>query len=125
MATASPLKLRVEGMDCAACATKIESALQRLPDVSDVAVSYGQESLSLLVDEDRTSRATIEGRIRALGFMPVGGEARGKAANADRKPAQAWWRTPRGRLERGPGGSQILLQDLIELFQPAVHGARA
>jgi Cd2+/Zn2+-exporting ATPase len=75
MATAKPLTFRIEGMDCAACATKIENALRRLPGVSDIAVSYGQGSLSLLVDEDRTSRVTIEGRVRALGFMPVGGDA--------------------------------------------------
>ena len=115
MATASPLKLRVKGMDCAACATKIESALQRLPGVSDVAVSYGQESLSLLVDKDRTSRVTIEGRIRALGFTPVGGEARGKAANADLKRAQAWWRTPRGRSVIGTGALLVLAYALSHI----------
>ncbi|MBI2735898.1 MAG: cadmium-translocating P-type ATPase [Rhodospirillales bacterium] len=115
MATVSSLKLRVEGMDCAACATKIENALQRLPGVSNVAVSYGQESLSLLVDEDRTSRVTIEGRIRALGFTPVGGETGGKTANADRKPGQAWWPTPRGRLVIGTGGLLVLAYALSHI----------
>jgi len=47
------LKLRIEGMDCAACAVKIENAMKRLPGVSDINVSYGQESLSLRYDEDR------------------------------------------------------------------------
>jgi Zn2+/Cd2+-exporting ATPase len=33
------VRLRVEGMDCASCATKIENALRRMPGVSDVIVS--------------------------------------------------------------------------------------
>lgn len=103
MATANALKIRIEGMDCAACATKIENALQRLPGVSDVAVSYGQESLSLLVDEDRTSRITIEGRIRALGFMPISSESSEKSVGTHRELAQDWWRTPRGQLVLGTG----------------------
>ncbi|MGL1765673.1 cation transporter, partial [Vibrio parahaemolyticus] len=39
--TETPLKLRIEGMDCGACALKIENALKRLPGVSDVNVNYG------------------------------------------------------------------------------------
>ncbi|MBI2741985.1 MAG: hypothetical protein HYX38_36295 [Rhodospirillales bacterium] len=35
----------------------------------------GQALMSLLLDEARTSRITIEGRIRALGFVPVSGAA--------------------------------------------------
>ncbi len=34
MAAASPYRLRIEGMDCASCALKIETAMQRLPGVS-------------------------------------------------------------------------------------------
>ncbi|MBX9828063.1 MAG: heavy-metal-associated domain-containing protein [Xanthobacteraceae bacterium] len=36
MATAVPLKMRIEGMDCAACALKIEDAVRRMPGVSDI-----------------------------------------------------------------------------------------
>ncbi|WP_068190389.1 heavy metal translocating P-type ATPase [Reyranella sp.] len=108
MTAGTVLKLRIQGMDCAACATKIENALQRLPGVSDIAVSYSQESLSLLVDEDRTSRVSIEGRIRALGFTPVSGDAAANTIAGERKPAQAWWRTPRGRLVIGTGALLVL-----------------
>ncbi|MEZ2354241.1 heavy metal translocating P-type ATPase [Caballeronia sp. RCC_10] len=88
------LKLRIEGMDCAACAVKIENAMKRLPGVSDINVSYGQESLSLRYDEDRTSSTMIEGKIRALGFTPVGGGSHGSAAAAGSVagPRSSWWR---------------------------------
>ena len=72
MAAASPLKLRIEGMDCGACAVKIESALRPLPGVFDISVSYSQASLSLMLDEDRTSRAAVETRIKALGLSISG-----------------------------------------------------
>ena len=64
------LKMRVEGMDCSACAIKIENALKRLPGVSDINVNYGTETLALSVDQDRTSLGTIEEKIRGLGYAP-------------------------------------------------------
>ena len=115
MAADKVLKLRIEGMDCGACATKIENALQRLPGVSDIAVSYGQESLSLRVDEDRTSRITIEGRIRALGFRPISDDPAAKTAVSERRPVQAWWRTPRGRLVIGTGALLVLAYALSHI----------
>jgi len=54
MAAATPLKLAIEGMDCAACALKIETAMKRLPGVSDVNVSVMLGTLALNVDEERT-----------------------------------------------------------------------
>lgn len=48
MAASSALKLKIEGMDCAACAMKIENAMKRLPGVSDINVNYSQESMSTL-----------------------------------------------------------------------------
>ncbi|SAL79921.1 heavy metal resistance membrane ATPase [Caballeronia terrestris] len=88
------LKLRIEGMDCAACAVKIENAMKRVPGVSDINVSYGLESLSLKFDVDRTSSAVIEGKIRALGFTPVGGGSHGTAASSGPVSSlrSSWWR---------------------------------
>jgi Cd2+/Zn2+-exporting ATPase len=95
-----PLKLRIEGMDCASCALKIENAMKRLPGVSDINVSYGQESLPLKFDEDRTSIAAIEGKVRALGFTPVGGPGSVQASAQTRPDAgrSSWWRTRKARL---------------------------
>ncbi|MFA6031334.1 MAG: cation transporter [Myxococcota bacterium] len=38
-ASAAQTRYRVEGMDCAACATKIDTAVRRIPGVEDVSVS--------------------------------------------------------------------------------------
>jgi copper chaperone CopZ len=66
MAAAIPLKLRVEGMDCGACAVKIENVMKRLPGVSDIDVNYGLQSLSLVVDEDRTQKPFSKNDIIAV-----------------------------------------------------------
>ncbi|MFC5066533.1 heavy metal translocating P-type ATPase [Flaviflagellibacter deserti] len=100
MAALSPLKLRVEGMDCGACALKIENAMKRLPGVSDINVSYGQESVALTFDEDRTSALTIKEKIRALGFTPISERKdlvapRSAPVLSAREP---WWRGKKGRL---------------------------
>lgn len=100
-----PLKFRVEGMDCAACAIKIENALKRLPGVTDINVNYGLESLSLRLDEDRTPRAAVEKKIGALGYVakPSSGAPGpivhdGDAGDERREAAQSWWRTRKGQL---------------------------
>jgi Cd2+/Zn2+-exporting ATPase len=100
MAAPSLLKLRVEGMDCAACAIKIENAMKRLPGVSDINVSYGQESVVLTHDEEKTPTSTIEEKIRALGYTARVAET--ESASARRAPAkrerEAWWQTHKGQL---------------------------
>src|SRR5262245_59436335 len=78
----SALKMRVEGMDCSACAIKVENALRRLPGVSDINMSYATETLSLRLDETRSSRDRIETQIRGLGYRPV-------ALDGARKPGDA------------------------------------
>lgn len=100
MATPSSLKLRIEGMDCGACAVKIENALKRLPGVSDINVSYGQERLALSLDEDRTSPLTIKEKIRALGFSPVDAPENVSSTSGARpvRSREAWWRGRKGRL---------------------------
>ena len=99
------LKLRVEGMDCGTCALKIENALKRLPGVSEINVNYSSETLTLSLDEDRTSRTAIEDKIRTLGYTP-------RPLQADRPPASeklaeehddaaskaSWYQTRKARL---------------------------
>ncbi|GAA3846502.1 heavy metal translocating P-type ATPase [[Pseudomonas] carboxydohydrogena] len=104
MAAATALKLRIEGMDCGACATKIENAMKRLPGVSEIDVNYSLQSLSLVVDEDRTSRHAIEAKIKALGYAPVappGPIASALRDNHRDATESAWWSSPKGRLVIG------------------------
>lgn len=98
MSTNKALKLRIEGMDCGACAVKIENAMKRLPGVTDINVSYGQESLALSYDEDRSSQQKIEAQIRALGFMPVSHDAAATAASSGDQDSLPFWRSKKARL---------------------------
>lgn len=98
MSATKALKLRIEGMDCGACAVKIENAMKRLPGVTDINVSYGQESLALSFDEDRSSQQKIEAQIRALGFTPIGHDAAAAAATSADRDALPFWRGKKARL---------------------------
>ncbi|MCX7586508.1 heavy metal translocating P-type ATPase [Phenylobacterium sp. 58.2.17] len=95
------LKLRVDGMDCGACATKIENALKRLPGVSDIDVNYGLQRLTLAYDADRTSPSTIRERIRTLGYTP--GDDGTAAAAVGAPSDEVWWRSRKAQLAIASG----------------------
>jgi Zn2+/Cd2+-exporting ATPase len=67
----SPLRYFVDGMDCAACARKIEDLVTRTPGARQPRVSFTAQSLSLELDETRTTRAQLEASIRSLGYTPM------------------------------------------------------
>lgn len=60
--------LRIDGMDCATCATVIEHALSRMDGVLEVSVSYAAERMSLEFDNEKIGRTVIVRRIQALGY---------------------------------------------------------
>jgi Zn2+/Cd2+-exporting ATPase len=55
-------------MDCAACASKISGAVERLPGVSDVKLSAMSETLSLSLAAATTSPVAIEKLVHSLGY---------------------------------------------------------
>lgn len=116
MTAASPYRLRVEGMDCASCALKIETAMQRLPGVSGINVSYANETLALHLDEDRTPLAAIEQKIRALGYSPVIEQAEPKASPPRKRITEAWWKGSKGRLVLLTGGLFVLAFALARIL---------
>ena len=67
MSTVSKTRFRVEGMDCASCATKIDTAARRIPGVQDISVSVTGQSMSVThgpdVDLDALAR-----KIGGLGY---------------------------------------------------------
>ncbi|MCK6444243.1 heavy metal translocating P-type ATPase [Elstera cyanobacteriorum] len=81
-----PLEWTVTGMDCAACATKIRGALERLPGVDGISVAIMTERLKLTLDENQTGRDTVEAAVRTLGYGIV--PRAGGTQNAD-APATA------------------------------------
>ena len=60
--------MRIDGMDCATCATVIEHALHRLDGVLEASVSYAAERMRLEYDTERVSRKAIVLRLEALGY---------------------------------------------------------
>ena len=58
----------VSGMDCASCAVKIRTAVERLPGVSDVNVAVMAEKLTLKLEPGTTPRDKIEAAVTKLGF---------------------------------------------------------
>ena len=70
----------VTGMDCASCAVKIRTAVERLPGVSDVTVAVMAEKLTLKLEPGTTPRDKIEAAVTKLGFGI--GAAKAKKAKA-------------------------------------------
>jgi Cd2+/Zn2+-exporting ATPase len=120
-------RYRVEGMDCAACATKIDTALRRVPGISDVSVSVTGGTMTVTHAGD-TNLETVESKVTGLGYgiAPIvvtpspanvgrdsGHEDHGhdhghdhgaanSGAGAPRLP-KAWWQTAKGRLTIASG----------------------
>ncbi|MBJ6126940.1 heavy metal translocating P-type ATPase [Microvirga splendida] len=91
------LRYRVEGMDCGSCARKIETALTRVPGVSDVNITTTTETLRLRVDGPGTGEQ-VEKVVRDLGYgiLPISEEAgHHHDHGTDDGP---WWRSAKGWL---------------------------
>jgi Cd2+/Zn2+-exporting ATPase len=119
--------MRVEGMDCSACAIKVENALKRLPGLADINMSYTTETLSLQLDESRTSREIIENMIRALGYTPiaVGGTISDTVASSIEEELavgdRPWWQTRKGRTVLGLGGL-LAAAFAVSIVKPDLSG---
>ncbi len=60
--------IAIEGMDCSDCVTVIEHSVKRLDGVLAVNVNYPAEKMWVEYDNQKTSRAGIEKRVRSLGY---------------------------------------------------------
>ncbi|UVK37899.1 cadmium-translocating P-type ATPase [Mesorhizobium sp. AR10] len=66
-ATAAQTRYRVEGMDCAGCATKIDSAVRRMHGVEDVNVSVTAGTMTVR-HRAESDLAAIEKKVIGLGY---------------------------------------------------------
>ena len=109
-------RFRVSGMDCASCANTISTAIGGLPGVSDIKVSVAREMMTLALDETRTSAATIEEKVRGLGY----GVERADAPDAPvpRPAAKSWWKTAKG-LHAIIGGLATIVAFGLSAVSPA------
>ncbi|MGO4139348.1 heavy metal translocating P-type ATPase [Rhizobium brockwellii] len=76
MAETSETRYRVGGMDCAACATKIDTAVRRVAGVADVSVSVVAGTMTVRHDGSSDLKA-IEKKVTGLGYSvaPLAGNA--------------------------------------------------
>ncbi len=100
--TMNQIRFRIDGMDCASCAAKIDTAVRRLPGVTDVSVSVTNGAMTVNHDGMAASDE-IAGKVTALGYRTtLAGKADTASAGIAPKngaPAKPlpWWRSKRGR----------------------------
>lgn len=93
-------RFSIGGMDCPACASKIETAVLRLPGVTAAVVSLGGQSMSLGYDHASCLPA-VERQVRDLGYTiePIAPSPDGRVPpRKSAAPAKAWWATPKAML---------------------------
>ena len=115
---ATQTRYQVGGMDCAACEAKIDTAVRRMPGVTDVSVSAAAGTL--LVEHDGSGDlAAIERRVSGMGYTvaPAGkaqiphddhdhddGDGHGHDhAHAHGPTSGPWWKSGRGMLTLASG----------------------
>ncbi|MFZ3143007.1 heavy metal translocating P-type ATPase [Psychrobacter glacincola] len=101
------MQYRIEGMDCASCVGKIETALARMPGVSDVKLNFATEKLAFtLAPDGATQFSDVEKTIKRLGFGISAITDESIAANSDNQSAteqQRWWQSRKGKQVVGLG----------------------
>ncbi len=133
MAEAMRTKYRVGGMDCAACASKIETAVTRLPGVSDAGASFTAGTLSVV--HANVPSLAIEKAVRTLGYSiapadappPTEAEASHKPDHDHGHAAHAeigdgpWWQSRKAQLTALCGGALLLAYGVGQLIPAAGH----
>lgn len=137
-------RFRVQGMDCASCVSKIETAVKRIDGVESVRVGMQSETLTVVLG-GAAVREAVEKTVRALGYkvsgvpeealgQPVPGQqsrcdhADHAHANHDHASADhsdhgeaidgAWWSSAQGRLVI-VSGAVLAIAYLAHLAYPA------
>ena len=77
-------QMQVGGIDCTGCKMKIEGALERLKGVTEAAVTVTTGRLVVSYDPHLISEATIQERVKALGYSIIPGAK--ATANPDQGP---------------------------------------
>jgi len=116
------MQYRIEGMDCASCVRKIETALARMPGVSDIQLNFATEKLELsLAPDSDTQCSDIEKTIKRLGFGISATTDQANAAdsisdNLLNTQPQRWWQTRKGKQVVGLGVLMSVAYALALLF---------
>lgn len=68
MGTSQHTRFKVDGMDCASCASKIDTAVRRMPGVEDVSVSVTAGTMTVTHD-DASDLTAIGKKVSGLGYV--------------------------------------------------------
>ncbi|HSN75772.1 MAG TPA: heavy metal translocating P-type ATPase, partial [Anaerolineae bacterium] len=104
--TEQHLTLRIEGMDCADCALKLEKGVHGLDGVTECNVSFATTRMNLVYDPLLLDAGQVERRVRAMGYAVA---PPGQPAAA----GQAGWID---RLRGRPRDAMTLLAGLLLLL---------
>jgi heavy metal translocating P-type ATPase len=114
---ATPLRLKIAGMDCGSCALTIENSLRQLPGVRSVAVSFTTETLELVGDPPLEAVTT---RLRELGYRVASDAPAGSQPAAEARGLAGFvaflWSQPRLRVA-------LLLTAIVLAALPLLAGA--
>lgn len=122
-ATAGESRYRVTGMDCAACASKVDTAIRRIPGVEDVAVSVSAGTVRIRHAEGFEPTAVVR-QVRGLGYgaepatASADGDADGHGDPGERDVS--WWETSKARLTAACGAA-LLAAYILGNFIPSLE----
>jgi Cd2+/Zn2+-exporting ATPase len=120
-------RFRVEGMDCASCASKVDTAARRVPGVEDVSVSVVSRTMSVKHGPDADLQ-DLAHRVSNLGYptrpIRAGGEDDEKSddrlhGDHDDDDDGPWWKTRKAVLTLACGGA-LLAAYLVGQVMPEV-----
>ena len=101
-------RLQIDGMTCTSCAEHVRSALQRVPGVRSVSVSYPDRTATLQVDA-ATSTSALAAAVAAVGYSARHGEAPSCVIFAAGRPSrQGARRAGAAATGKRPGTAQAL-----------------
>ena len=121
MAEALKVKYRIGGMDCAACATKVENAVGRIPGIAGVDASFTAGTMNVV--HENVPFVAIEKAVKGLGYTVAPADAHHRDHDeAERRidlGEAPWWKTRKAKLTLACGLALVLAY-LIGLVVPAI-----
>lgn len=135
---ATQTRYRVEGMDCAGCAAKIDTAVRRLPGIEEVSVSATAGTMTVR-HNGQSDLTQLERAVTGLGYgiapadRPAGsghqGDAKHAHAGHDHEPelhghdhgatVGLWWQSPKAKLTAAAGIAVVVAYGVGKLV-PAI-----
>ena len=139
--SSSRTRFRVEGMDCASCASKIDTAIRRMPSVADVNISVVAGTMTVEHDGSLDSDA-VSRKVSGLGYRTDPAERGDAGEKGDRqepehrRPAEnaggleglhghdhapqegPWWATAKARLTIACGVALAVAFVMAKLLPP-------